>query len=375
MVQIPRKSKAAVLVEYGKPLQILEYAIPEVEPGGILVKVEMAGICGTDVHQWHGRMGIRGKLPNIPGHGETIGRIVLLGKGRTHDFVGEPLQIGDWILWGHQVECGECYWCRISRQPTLCANRIYYGTICADEYPHLMGGFAEYAYIIPRAQVVKVPKTLTAEEVIGVGCAFKTAVSAYERLGGLGLHDDVVIQGAGPVGLYCLVLAREAGVRKIIVIGAPQARLDLAKKWGADHVINIEELKNPADRKSQILSLTNGRGPDVVVEASGVPVAFQQGLDMIRKGGKYLVIGQASEATTPVAPGTIMLKGLNIIGSLSGTTRHYYEALQFIETRRSKYSFADIVTTKYSLEQVNDALAAMEAGNEIKPVIDNRRRQ
>lgn len=374
MALIPTKSKAAVLVEYNRPLQILEYPIPEVESGGVLVKVEMAGICGTDVHQCHGMLGIRGPLPNILGHGETLGKIVQLGKDRTHDWSGDPLHVGDWVLWGHQVECGECYWCRIARQPTLCAKRIYYGQSCADEYPHLMGGFAEYAYIIPRAQVVKVPEGLTAEEVIGVGCAFKTVMAAYERLGAGCLLDDVVIQGAGPIGLYSLLLAIEGGAKKTIVIGAPKARLDLAKKWGADHVINIDEVTNPSKRRDQILELTNGRGPDVVIEGSGVPLAFQEGLDMIRKGGKYLIIGQSSEATIPVAPGTIMFKGLDIIGNLSGSIVHYYKVLQFIKNRRSKYSFADIVSKKYSLENVNEALTAMENGKEIKPVIDNRNR-
>jgi len=372
MAEIPIKSKAAVLVEYGKPLQIREYSIPEVEPRGILVKVEMAGICGTDIHQWHGRHGIKAPLPHIPGH-ETLGRIVKLGKGRNQDAAGEPLNIGDRIMWAH-VECGECYWCKIARQPTLCAKRTYYAFRCSDNYPHLMGGFAEYEYVIPPTEVVKVPEELTEEEAIGAGCAFRTAVAAYERLGGVGIQDDVLIQGAGPIGLYSLLLAIESGAKKTIVVGAPKARLDLARKWGADHVINIDEISDPSQRKDQILDLTNGRGPDIVIEGSGVPTAFNEGLEMIRKGGRYLVIGQTSEVTTSITPSVVVFKGLDIIGICSATIVHYYKALQFIKNKRSKYSFADIVTNKYSLEQVNEALAAMEAGKEIKPVIDNRGR-
>ena len=372
MTEIPKKSKTAVIVEYGKPLQIREYPIPEVEPRGILVKVEMAGICGSDIHQWHGRTTMKPPLPNIPGH-ETIGRIVKLGKGRTHDAAGEPLKIGDRIIWAH-VECGECYWCKITRQATMCAKRTHYAFRCSDDYPHLMGGFAEYEYVIPMTDVVKVPEELTDEEVIGVGCAFRTTVAAYERLGGVCIQDDVLIQGAGPIGLYSLLLAVEGGARKTIVIGAPKVRLDLARKWGADYVINIDEIPDPSKRRDQILNLTDGRGPDIVVEGSGVAAAFNEGLEMIRKGGRYLVIGQSTEATTTIKPSMIVSKGLDIFGSFSATIPHFYKALQLIKSKRTKYPFADIVTNKYSLEQANDALAGMEAGKEIKPVIDNRGR-
>lgn len=372
MTEIPKKSKAAVVVEHGKPLQIREYPIPEVEPRGILVKVEMAGICGSDVHQWRGRVTMKPPLPNILGH-ETIGRILKLGKGRTHDVAGEPLKIGDRIIWAH-VECGECYWCKIARQPTMCAKRTYYAIRCSDEYPHLMGGFAEYEYVIPMTEVVKVPDELTDEEVVGVGCAFRTAVAAYERLGGIGIQDDVLIQGAGPIGLYSLLLAVESGARKTIVVGAPKIRLDLAKKWGANHVINIDEVPDPSKRREQILDLTNGRGPDIVVEGSGVAAAFSEGLEIIRRGGRYLVIGQTTEVTIPIKPSMIVGKGLDILGSMSATIPHFYKALQLIKSKRAKYPFADIVTNKYSLEQANDALVGMEAGKEIKPVIDNRGR-
>jgi L-iditol 2-dehydrogenase len=367
MVEIPKRGKAAVLEEYGKPLQIREYPIPEVEPGGILVKVEMAGICGTDVHQWRGTVSIRKPLPIIQGH-ETIGRVLKLGQGRSQDVSGEPLKIGDRIMWAHAV-CGECYWCKMTNDPLLCSQRTIYGFWCADNTPHLMGGFAEYEYVTPITEVVKIPDELTNEEVVGVGCAFRTAVGAYERLGGIGFQDNVVIQGAGPVGLYSLLLAVEGGAGKTIIIGAPKERLDLARKWGADHVINIDDMRDPSQRNAHILDLTNGRGPEVVVEASGVLAAFAEGLEMIQRGGKYLIIGQTSTSAIPIVPNLIVAKCLTIIGSASAAIPHYYRALKFIKNRRTKYPFADIVTTKYPLERINDALVSMETGKEIKPVI------
>ena len=238
----------------------------------------------------------------------------------------------------------------------------------------MKGGFAEYAYITPLTKVVKVPDELTEEETIGVGCAFRTVVGGYERFGGIRFQENVVIQGSGPVGLYAALVAAEGGAGKVIVVGAPAGRLELAKKWGADHVINIDEVKDAGQRKEQILALTNGRGPEAVIECSGVPVAFNEGLDMLQKGGRYLVMGQTSAQTIPMAPGLITGKGLNIVGGAGASIPHYYKALQFIKNKRTKYPFADIVTHKFRLEDINEAYDVMASGEAIKPVIDNRGR-
>jgi threonine dehydrogenase-like Zn-dependent dehydrogenase len=369
MVSIPKTCKAAVLEEYGKPVQIREVPIPEVEPRGILVKVEMAGICGTDIHQFHGTLTIKPPLPNIQGH-ETIGRIVKLGEGRTIDVAGVPLNAGDRIMWAH-ADCGECYWCEVAREQVHCAKRSGYGFAPPIA---LRGGFAEYEYVTPLTKVVKVPEELTEEEAVGVGCAFRSVVAGYERLGGVRFQENVVIQGAGPIGLYSCLMAVEGGAGKVIVIGAPAGRLELATKWGAAAVINIDDIKDAARRREQVLALTNGRGPELVVEGSGIPAAFNEGLDMIQKGGRYLVLGQSSAATVPVAPGIITGKGLTLVGSVSAAIQHFYRALQFIKHRRAKYPFAGIVSHKYELEQINEAFADMATGKAIKPVIDNRRR-
>lgn len=369
-MEVPKKSRAAVLVEYSKPLEIREFPIPEVEPNAILVKVEMAGICGSDIHLWHGRLGVKVLLPNVPGH-EGLGRIAKLGEGRTHDVMGEPIHVGDRILWAY-AWCGNCYWCDIAREPTFCEKAVTYGFRRTDDQPYLTGSFAEYEYLVPKTKVVKVSEELSNEEVVGVSCAFRTVVSSFDRLnqvGGVGIQDSVLILGAGPIGLYSILLSVEGGAGQTIVIGAPKRRLDLAKEWGADHVINIDEMPNPAQRKAEVLRLTSRRGADVVVEAAGVLEAFGEGLEMIRGGGRYLEIGQTSGArTTPITPAKIH-DNLVVIGNKSATIASYYKALQFIKNKRHKYSLGKIVTNKFSLDQVNQALASMEAGREIKPVL------
>jgi L-iditol 2-dehydrogenase len=358
----PTKSKAAVLIEYGKPLEIREFPVPDVESNGILVKVEMAGICGTDIHQWTGNLGKRALLPLVPGH-ETVGRIIELGKGRVNDAAGQALSIGDRIMWSH-VSCGNCYPCSILKQPALCENRFSYGYNNS-----LTGSFAEYEYVVPQAQVVKVPAELSNEEVVGVCCAFRTAVGAFERLAGIGTQSAVVIQGAGPVGLYSTVLADLGGAGTTIVIGAPELRLNLAKKWGADYVINIEEISSPAKRSEKVREITSGRGADVVVEASGVPAAFGEGLDIVRRGGRYLIIGQTSPKDIQMSPATIVWKNLEIYGQCGAEIGHYYRALQIVKNNRQRYPFADIITHKYRLEQINEAYNSMQAGKDIKPAL------
>jgi threonine dehydrogenase-like Zn-dependent dehydrogenase len=197
-------------------------------------------------------------------------------------------------------------------------------------------------------------------------------VAGFERLGGVRFQETVLVQGAGPIGLYSLVTALESGAGRVIVVGAPKDRLELAKRWGASDVINIEEVKDSAERRNRVLALTNGRGPELVVECSGVPAAFNEGLDVIQKGGRYLVLGQTSANTVPVAPGIIVGKGLTIVGSVSAAIPHFYKALQLIRNRRTKYPFGEIVSHKYRLEDINQALADMRSGKAIKPVIDNR---
>ena len=282
---------------------------PEVGPNDVLIKIKKTAICGTDVHQGRGALTIKPPLPNLQGH-ETLARVVAMGAGRTHDAAGAALHIGDRVMWAH-ADCGCCYWCNIARTPVLCASRQGYGFA----HPRLLrGGFAEYVHLSAKTQVVRVPDTVTDEEAVGVGCALRTVVAGFERLGGVGFQHNVVVLGAGPVGLYSALLAADTGAHQVIVVGAPAQRLELARRWGANHTIDIAELPDARDRLARILELTQGRGPELVIECSGVPSAFNDGLEMLQKGGRFLVLGQTSATTLPVAPGLITGKGLYAAG-------------------------------------------------------------
>lgn len=361
-------ARAAVLETFGAPLQLREYPLPtELEPGAVLVQTEMAGICGTDVHIWKGELPI--SLPVIMGH-ETVGRVERLGNGPRLDWTGEPLHIGDRITWNSTFSCGRCFYCAEVRQPTRCPHRRAYGIgYASDQAPHLLGGYAEYHYLHPQATIFKIPDELPTESVVGAGCALITAIHGIERTG-IDWRDTVVIQGAGPVGLSALAVAKRAGASQVIVIGGPAARLDLARQFGADHTIDIDEHKDPSARLAEVRARTRGYGADVVLECVGIPAVVPEALEMSRDGGKVLVLGHYGNAG-PVAmnPHVITRKQLQIFGSWSSEPRHLKAAIEFIQQGRHQFPFDAMVTDRFPLEQANDALEATAAWHSAKSVL------
>ena len=275
MSMTPATSRAAVLVERGKPLEIRDVPIPrELEPGAILVHNKVATICGTDVHVWEGSLGADRKLPTVLGH-EMIGEVAVLGPGVTCDSMGQKLCVGDRITW-NQGQCGQCYFCVVEREPTLCVNWRGYMVGDCREYPHLVGGFSEYTYVYPSSDRIKIPDDVSDALAAASSCALRTVIAAFERAGPLCEHHSVVVQGAGPVGLFSAAKALAQGVARVFVIGGPAERLKLAEEWGAV-AISIDAHRNAEDRLAIVRDATGGRGADLVIEAAGVPAAFSEG--------------------------------------------------------------------------------------------------
>jgi threonine dehydrogenase-like Zn-dependent dehydrogenase len=367
MLSTPAYSRAAVLRSYRAPICIEEVPIPKViEPGALLVKVDTCSVCGTDVHLWQGHLSRPVDLPVIIGH-EMVGHIVAFGAAADRDSVGQPLQLGDRVVWTHS-SCGNCFFCTVAEQPMLCTHRRAYMYESMEKFPYLLGGFSEYGYVLPESGRVRVPDEVPDELASLCSCAFRSVMNAFDEIGRLETSEVVVIQGAGPLGLLAVALARHAGVSRVIVIGAPNDRLELARQFGADATLSIQS-STPEERLKEIKSLTAGRGADIVMDFAGVPAAFDEGLSIVRRGGRYLVVGQLGEGKTTLQPSIFVRKNLRLIGSLSGGARAYWKALDFVAKNRSRYPFERMISNVYGLDQVNNALTRMKNQEEIKPII------
>lgn len=349
-----KTGKAAVLTHYDSPLELREYPLlSKLESGTALVRVTLAGVCGTDIHLWHGQLPL--SLPVILGH-ESTGVIEEIGPGPLLDWNGNELKVGQRVTWSSSITCGKCYYCRVKGQPTRCLRRKAYGISynCA-EAPHLLGGYAEYIYLLPGSSIFPIPDDLPDEAVVGAGCALSTAIHGVERIG-IAWGDTVIIQGSGPVGLACLALARDHGAGQIIMIGGPTQRLELARRFGADLCIDVTQT-TLEDRKKLIMENSGGFGADLVLECVGIPKAVSEGIELCRDGGRYLVLGHYGNAgTIPFNPHEVTRKQMVIAGSWGFEARHTFAGLQFLERRRAEFPFESLVATPFPLQQATKAL-------------------
>lgn len=356
-------SLAAVVTGFEQPLELQQVPFPVLEPGALLLRVDAATLCGTDVHFWHGHIIDAERVPYIPGH-ETCGTIQEM-RGERTDIVGQPLQVGDRVIAAYPY-CGHCFYCAVARQPTLCSWGYRYGRERVDQPPYLLGGCAEHHYIPPGCDVIRVPSSVTPALAASAACALRTVMHAFERLGAVASHETVLVQGCGPVGLYAAAVARDRGARQVLVIGAPAGRLEVARAWGADALLNLDDEPEPSQRLAWARDLTDGRGPDVVIQAANSQ-AVPEGLNLVRPGGRYVNIG-ATGGVLPIESAVLTIKHLQIIGVLMAEGRHFYQAIDFLATR-AQFPFERLISGVYPLEKTTEALQAMAALREVKPVI------
>ena len=306
--------RTTVLDGAGGKFLIKEMPLPDPGPGTLLLKVEMCGVCGTDIHMWQGHEGIVVPFPAPLGH-EIVGTIVALGKGIEKDNIGQPVKEGDRIVIIPLVTCGRCYACTVLQEPAKCLNALAYGHQNIET--GFTGGYSEYTHMnIPNTGFLKtdlLPEVAVSLEPTSI------AVSGMKRVGVV-VADTAVVQGDGAIGLLTMMVAKEAGVSKIIMIGAHENRLKLAKQFGADFIINIHEMKNLEDRIQFVKDQTKqGLGVDIVFECAGVPAAFREGLQYMRYGGRFCELGHFTDTgSVEINPSTdICSKMATIVGSWS----------------------------------------------------------
>lgn len=356
-----KEATVALITGVDKTPELSTAEIPELEPNAMLTEVQAATLCGTDIHLWHSA---GASMPYIPGH-ESCG-IIVAKNGHRFDVTGESVEVGDRVIWAYPF-CGECFYCSVANQPTMCPNALRFGREPVATYPYLLGGCATHQYLPPRSAIVKVPQGVPSELAASAACALRTIMHGFERLGRISAYETAVIQGSGPVGLYAMAVALSRGFQRVLVIGAPAGRLNVAKEWGASGILNLEEVPERKDRIKWVLDQTGGIGADVIIQCAGSN-AISEGIEMVRPGGRYLSIGEGGGSKDiEITPRAMSVKMLNIIGVRSGAGRHFYEALQFLD--HGKFPFGDLVTGTYSLEKVSDAFDAMKSMKEVKAAI------
>ncbi len=285
----------AVVCHGPRDYRIEDVPVPEPGPGELLIEVDAAGICASDMKCWLGGplfWGTDGKGgyvegPCIAGH-EYAGHIVALGEGAA---AHHGVNLGDRVVAEQIVPCGECRFCQRGEYWMCLPHQIF------GFKRSLNGGFARFNLFPAKSRVHRVPESLTGGEAAYIepmACAWH----AVDR-GEIKPGDTVVIGGVGNIGLCMLQIAKLANPGQLIALDTKPYRLDLAAQLGADVTIDVTR-ENPVDR---VRTLTDGYGCDVYIEASGSPAAIEPGLQMIRKLGTF--VDSASSTTPPPSTGPL----------------------------------------------------------------------
>jgi L-iditol 2-dehydrogenase len=359
--------QAVLMTAPGRPLERRSVDAPRPRAGGAILETVASEVCGTDVHLWHGRLaGV--PYPIIPGH-VSVGRL-LEGDGPVADVEGNAIAPGALVTFYDVFgACGACWQCAVARAPNRCPKRRVYG-ITAGAGDGLLGGWTERIEILPGVRIVPLPEGLDETAFLGGGCGLPTGFHAVERAG-VALGDTVVVQGSGPVGLNAAIFAQLAGALRVLVVGSPRARLDAARRLGAEDVLDIAEVSTPEDRVRWVLQRTGGRGADVVIEASGNPAAVPEGLEMLRDAGRYVVVGHYTDAgETALSPHRhVNKKHATILGCWGYEFTHLHRSLALMAKHNARFRWRELVTREYSLAQAQEALEDMEKLAVVKALI------
>lgn len=350
--------RAAVTTgDSGVPMEMHEYPVRAPEAGEILVRVTTAMICGSDLHMWRGEVPWFQKSPGIQGH-EMVGVVEQLGPGRDRDTLGRPLQPGDRVAYAYFIPCGECPACLSGT--TGCPNRYRTRNPYTVAERPFLGAYADHYYVLPGQWIFKVPSGLADALVAPVNCALAQVVYGLHQIR-VWLGDTVVVQGAGGLGLYTVAVARDMGAGRVVAIDGVPERLELARAFGADATVNIRETTTAAERVRIVRELTDGQGADLCVEVVGLPGVVQEGLEMLRVGGRYLWMGNiVPGAETRIIPHDAVRQPKAILGVLAYDRWVIPRALDWLDRAQHRYPLDQLVSQSYPLERINDAFAQAE---------------
>jgi len=375
---------AAVIPRPNAPVEIRDLPQPELAPDSALLAVEISEVCGTDVYLQRGLLESV-PYPLIPGH-VSVGRLEKI-RGEMLDVAGRPFREGDRVTFlDVHGTCNACWYCLVAKATTRCPQRKVYG-ITYGMNDGLAGGWSEQVYLKPGTRCIR----LEAEPELFMtgGCALPTALHAVERAE-ISIGDTVLVLGSGPVGLNAIILSVMRGALRVICIGAPNHRLEAALEVGATAVLNFEEHNQEERLKwlSDQLQVANPDNPqsefripqlaDVTIEATGHPDAVVQAMRFTRDAGRVVIVGQYTDHG-PVSEEVafnphldLNKKHLDVRGCWGSDFSHFYRAAQIISDPLRAIPWAKLQArlAHFTLNEANEALAAVASGRVLKALID-----
>ena len=367
-----RRGRSVVFRGPGAGLECAERDVLPAGPLELVVRVTHAGVCGSDGHHLTGdiaRSATDRGYNNLGsyhlGH-EGVGTVVELGGSVHADRAGTPIALGDRVFWSPPTPCGECPSCSANWTTALCEDL---------DWPQGVGrqssaSYQDFATISTRAAFYRIPDSASSDAVIAFGCAMPTALGGLRRLGPVAPGSTVVVQGNGPVGLATTMLFRLNEAARIVVIGDPGQRMAAAVGLGATDTLSILDT-DAAQRSQYIRDLTSGRGADVVVEAAGHVSAFAEALPMLAVRGRVLVLGLFSGSTkVPFDPVWTNNRELSVIGSLGCPIEDYGRTVNIAHRYDNSFGLRDLVTHRFGLDQVTEAISSATSGSAIKAVVN-----
>ncbi|MEA3365736.1 MAG: zinc-binding dehydrogenase [Candidatus Hydrogenedentes bacterium] len=324
--------------------------MPAPAPGEMLVRITACTLCGSDLHTLQGHRTT--PTPTILGH-EIIGEIAALNSNFEYrDLNGVHLRLGDRVTWAVAASCGTCFYCRAGL-PQKCEKLFKYGHESLDRSPQLSGGLAEFCHLAKGSHVLRLPPGLPDEVSCPANCATATVAAAF-RAAETCEGQDVLVQGAGLLGLTACAMAKSKGARTIVISDPDENRLNLAKAFGATHCHKPTKTSS----NNALLSFANeGRGYDLILEMSGAHAAIELGIELLRMGGRYVWVGPVFPGS-PVAvnPERVARHLLTISGIHNYTPQDLVEAVAFLDVNHSHYPFQSLVPNWFRLENFQEAL-------------------
>jgi threonine dehydrogenase-like Zn-dependent dehydrogenase len=336
--------------------EIREVPLPEPESASGLLRVEVTGVCGSDWGYYHDLPKTRGPL--ILGH-ETVGVIERAGSEAQRRW---SLKEGDRVALEEYLPCGHCEHCR-SGDFRLCeasdwrSGGLRYGTTAISVAPGLWGGFAQFQFLHEATVFHRVPDRVAGQHA-ALALPLANGIEWACLHGRAGLGDVVVVQGPGQQGLACVAAAREAGAALIIATGlsspSDRLRLELARKLGADHTIDIER----QDLLETVADLTGGHMADLVIDcASGGPASVVSAIQLARKKGRVILGGRKRQSIPEFDSDRIIAKSLTVKGMRGHSYQAVELALGMIASNRQ--GVCDLSTHTFALRETDLALRTL----------------